>query len=337
MKHPLNNFSSFPTTRLRRVRSGYFSKIITSENNLSVNDLIMPLFVIDGDGVKEKIKSMPGMYRYSLDYLMAYVDEIVNLGIPAIALFPKIDSSLKDSSGGVAVRPDNLMCRSVRKIKSLYPDLGVICDVALDPYTDHGHDGLLFNGIVDNDKTINVLTKQAIVQAEAGCDAVAPSDMMDGRVGAIRRALDENGYQNTQIISYAAKYDSSFYGPFRDAIGSKISNVLVDKSTYQMNPANSNEAIREINLDINEGADMIIIKPGMPYLDVIYRATKELNFPTLAYQVSGEYAMIKHVSANGIINLDRAIIESLIGFKRAGACGILSYFSIEAAKLIKTI
>ena len=296
MKDLSSNLPSFPTTRLRRVRSSYFSKLITSENNLSVNDLIMPLFLVNGHGIKEKINSMPVIYRYSFD---------------------------------------NLICKAVRKIKSVYPDLGVICDVALDPYTDHGHDGLLFNGMVDNDKTVNVLVKQAIVQAEAGCDAVAPSDMMDGRVAAIRFALDDKGYQNTQIISYSAKYASSFYGPFRDAIGSKNPDLAIDKSSYQMNPANSDEAIREIGLDINEGADMVIVKPGMPYLDVIYRASNELKFPTLAYQVSGEYAMIKHVSASGILDLDKAIIESLIGFKRAGACGILSYFSIEAAKLIK--
>ena len=337
MKNISNNSLSFPSTRLRRIRSSYFSKLISSENNLSVNDLIMPLFVIDGIGVREEIKSMPGIYRYSLDTLMGHIDDIVNLEIPAIALFPKIDVSLKDSLGSLALDPDNLICRAVRKIKSAYPDLGVICDVALDPYTDHGHDGLLVNGIVDNDKTINVLTKQAVVQAEAGCDAVAPSDMMDGRVAAIRHALDSEGYQSTQIISYAAKYASSFYGPFRDAVGSKNSNVFIDKSSYQMNPANSNEAIREISLDINEGADMIIVKPGMPYLDIVYRASRELKFPTLAYQVSGEYTMIKHASEKNYLDLDRAIIESLLGFKRAGACGILSYFSIEAAKLIKTI
>ena len=335
MKDLENNLPSFPVARLRRVRSSYFSKLITSENNLSVNDLIMPLFLVDGHGIKENINSMPGIYRYSLDNLMSHIDDIVKLGIPAIALFPKIDVSLKDSDGSQAVDSDNLICKAVRKIKSVYPDLGVICDVALDPYTDHGHDGLLFNGMVDNDKTVNVLVKQAIVQAEAGCDAVAPSDMMDGRVAAIRFALDDKGYQNTQIISYAAKYASSFYGPFRDAIGSKNPDLAIDKSSYQMNPANSDEAIREIGLDINEGADMVIVKPGMPYLDVIYRASNELKFPTLAYQVSGEYAMIKHVSASGILDLDKAIIESLIGFKRAGACGILSYFSIEAAKLIK--
>ena len=335
MKNISNNSPSFPSTRLRRVRSSYFSKIISSENNLSVNDLIMPLFVVDGHGIREEINSMPGMYRYSLDNLMGHIDDIVNLEIPAIALFPKIDVSLKDSDGSSAVDSDNLICKTVRKIKSVYPDLGVICDVALDPYTDHGHDGLLVNGMIDNDKTVKLLTKQAIVQAEAGCDAVAPSDMMDGRVAAIRLALDNKGYQNTQIISYAAKYASSFYGPFRDAVGSKDSNAVIDKSSYQMNPANSNEAIREISLDINEGADMIIVKPGMPYLDIIYRSSSELNFPTLAYQVSGEYAMIKYVSANGMINQDKAILESMIGFKRAGACGILSYFSIDAAKLIK--
>ena len=335
MKNISNNSPSFPSTRLRRVRSSYFSKLISSENDLSVNDLIMPLFIVDGHGVREEIESMPGIYRYSLDNLMVHIDDIVNLEIPAIALFPKIDVSLKDSGGSLAVEPDNLICRAVRKIKSVYPDLGVICDVALDPYTEHGHDGLLVNGIVDNDKTVNVLIKQALVQAEAGCDAVAPSDMMDGRVAAIRLALDDKGYQNTQIISYAAKYASSFYGPFRDAVGSKSSNAVIDKSSYQMNPANSNEAIREISLDINEGADMIIVKPGMPYLDIVYRASSELKFPTLAYQVSGEYTMIRHASEQNFLDLDKAIIESLLGFKRAGACGILSYFSIEAAKLIK--
>ena len=297
----------------------------------------MPLFIVDGHGVIEEIESMPGTHRYSLDNLMVHIDDIVNLEIPAIALFPKIDVSLKDSLGSLAVDSDNLICRAVRKIKSAYPDLGVICDVALDPYTDHGHDGLLVNGIVDNDKTVNVLVKQAMVQAEAGCDAVAPSDMMDGRVGAIRHALDDKGYQSTQIISYAAKYASSFYGPFRIAVGSNTSNVYIDKSSYQMNPANSNEAIREIGLDINEGADMIIVKPGMPYLDIVYRASRELKFPTLAYQVSGEYTMIKNAAEKNYLDLDKAIIESLIGFKRAGACGILSYFSIEAAKLIKSI
>ena len=335
MKNISNNSPTFPNARLRRVRSSYFSKLISSENNLTVNDLIMPLFVVDGHGIREEIKSMPGTYRYSLDNLMVHIEDIVNLEIPAIALFPKIDVSLKDSRGSLAVEPDNLICRAVRKIKSVYPDLGVICDVALDPYTEHGHDGLLVNGIVDNDKTVNVLIKQALVQAEAGCDAVAPSDMMDGRVAAIRLALDDKGYQNTQIISYAAKYASSFYGPFRDAVGSKSSNAVIDKSSYQMNPANSNEAIREISLDINEGADMIIVKPGMPYLDIVYRASSELKFPTLAYQVSGEYTMIRHASDQNFLDLDKAIIESLLGFKRAGACGILSYFSIEAAKLIK--
>ncbi|MEL0174471.1 MAG: porphobilinogen synthase [bacterium] len=337
MKNLSNNFPSFPSTRLRRVRSSYFSKLITSENNLSVNDLIMPLFVTDGIRVREEIKSMPGIYRYSLDTLMGHIDDIIKMEIPAIALFPRIDSNLKDSDGSLALDPDNLICRVVKKIKSEYPNLGVICDVALDPYTDHGHDGLLVNGIVDNDKTLNILVEQAILQAEAGCDAVAPSDMMDGRVAAIRLALDDNGHQETQIISYAAKYASSFYGPFRDAVGSKNSNTVIDKSSYQMNPANSNEAIREISLDINEGADMVIVKPGMPYLDIIYRASSELKFPTLAYQVSGEYAMIKHAAEKNFLDLDKAIIESLLSFKRAGACGILSYFSIDAAKLIKNL
>lgn len=327
---------SFPDTRMRRTRSSIFSKIITEENILSINDLIMPLFIIEGKGLSQPIESMPNIFRYSPDKILGVVEQIVSLGIPAIALFPNIENSIKDETGSLALNSKNLICETVRLIKSEFPNLGIICDVALDPYTDHGHDGLLINGEIDNDKTIDVLVKQSLVQAEAGCDAVAPSDMMDGRVSAIRHALDDNGYKDTQIISYAAKYASSFYGPFRDAIGSN-NKSSIDKTSYQMNPANSDEAMREITLDINEGADMIIIKPGMPYLDIIYRAKEEFNFPILAYQVSGEYSMIYHSSNKGYMDYKKTILESLVCFKRAGACSILSYFSLDVAKLLKDI
>ena len=326
---------SYPQTRMRRTRSNKFSKLITSENILSVNDLIMPLFIVEGKGIVQPIDSMPNIFRYSPDKVLEIIEEVVSLGIPAIALFPNIENSSKDETGSLAYDSKNLICRTVNLIKSKFPHLGIICDVALDPYTDHGHDGLLINDEIDNDKTIDALVKQSLVQAQAGCDAVAPSDMMDGRVSAIRHALDEKGFQNTQIISYAAKYASSFYGPFREAVGSNDLKTIIDKSSYQMNPSNSDEAMREIALDINEGADMIIIKPGMPYLDIIYRAKTEFNFPILAYQVSGEYSMISHTSKQGYIDYKKSIIESLISFKRAGACGILSYFSVDAAKILK--
>ena len=328
---------SFPDTRMRRTRSSIFSKIITTEHSLSINELIMPLFIIEGKGLLKPVESMPNIFRYSPDKILGVVEQIVSLGIPAIALFPNIENSIKDETGSLALNSKNLICETVRLIKSEFPDLGIICDVALDPYTGHGHDGLLINGEIDNDKTIDVLVKQSLVQAEAGCDAVAPSDMMDGRVSAIRHALDDNGYKDTQIISYAAKYASSFYGPFRDAIGSNNPKRSIDKTSYQMNPTNSDEAMREISLDINEGADMIIIKPGMPYLDIIYRAKEEFNFPILAYQVSGEYSMIYHSSNKGYMDYKKTILESLVCFKRAGARGILSYFSLDVAKLLKDI
>ena len=327
--------ASYPQTRMRRNRSNKFSQLITSENILSVNDLIMPLFIVEGKEVVQPIDSMPNIFRYSPDKLLELIEEVVSLEIPAIALFPKIENSFKDQAGSLAYDSKNLICSTVRLIKSEFPDLGIICDVALDSYTVHGHDGLLINDEIDNDKTNEALIKQSIVQAEAGCDAVAPSDMMDGRVLAIRRALDEKGFQNTQIISYAAKYASSFYGPFREAVCSNSVKNVIDKSSYQMNPSNSDEAMREIDLDINEGADMIIIKPGMPYLDIIYRASTEFNIPILAYQVSGEYSMISHASKQGYIDYKKSIFESLISFKRAGACGILSYFSIDVARIFK--
>ena len=320
---------------MRRNRENVFSKLITAESTLSVNDLIMPLFVVEGKGVSQPIESMPNIFRYSPDTVLKVVEKVVSLEIPAIALFPKIENGFKDKTGSLAYDSNNLICETVRLIKSEFPNLGVICDVALDPYTDHGHDGLLINDQIDNDETIKALVKQSLVQAEAGCDAIAPSDMMDGRVSAIRDALDHKGFQGTQIFSYAAKYASSFYGPFREAVESNNLKNVFDKSSYQMNPANSDEAMREISLDINEGADMIIIKPGMPYLDIIYRAQKEFNFPILAYQVSGEYSMIFHISKKGYIDYEKAVLESLIGFKRAGACGILSYFSLDAARMLK--
>ena len=336
MKKYSSTAAYFPKTRMRRNRGNIFSKLITAESTLSVNDLIMPLFVVEGKGVSQSIESMPNIFRYSPDKVLKVVEKVVSLEIPAIALFPKIEDSFKDKTGSLAYNSNNLICETVRLIKSEFPNLGVICDVALDPYTDHGHDGLFINDAIDNDETIKALVKQSLVQAEAGCDAIAPSDMMDGRVSAIRDALDCKGLQSTQIISYAAKYASSFYGPFREAVGSNNLKNVIDKSSYQMNPANSDEAMREISLDINEGADMIIIKPGMPYLDIIYRAQKEFNFPILAYQVSGEYSMIFHISKKGYIDYEKAVLESLIGFKRAGACGILSYFSLDAAKMLKS-
>ena len=325
----------FPSTRLRRVRNSKWMRRLVSENDISASDLIQPIFIKENLSGIESIESMPNIFRYSPDKVLKVVEKVVSLEIPAIALFPKIEDNLKDKSGSLAYNSDNLICETVRLIKSEFPNLGVICDVALDPYTDHGHDGLLINDQIDNDETIKALVKQSLVQAEAGCDAIAPSDMMDGRVSAIRDALDSKGLKDTQIISYAAKYASSFYGPFREAVGSNNLKNVIDKSSYQMNPANSDEAMREISLDINEGADMIIIKPGMPYLDIIYRAQKEFNFPILAYQVSGEYSMIFHISKKGYINYEKAVLESLIGFKRAGACGILSYFSLDAAKMLK--
>ena len=328
------NIGQFPTTRLRRLRMKDFSRRMISENNLTVNDLIWPIFVCEGNNIADKINSMPGVFRYSIDNILKELETVVKLKIPAIALFPQIDSALKNKEGSQAIDENNLICRTIRSIKKQFPDLGVICDVALDPFTDHGHDGLIVNDIVDNDATLKVLEKQALVQANAGCDIIAPSDMMDGRVAAIRHYLDENNFIDTQIMSYAAKYASSFYGPFRDAVGSNNSKKTIDKSSYQMNPANSNEAIREVELDISEGADMVIIKPGMPYLDIIYRVKSECNIPVFAYQVSGEYAMITYAAKNQCINKQDAMLESIIAFKRAGADGVLSYFALEVAKIL---
>ena len=321
----------FPSTRLRRIRMKEFSRRLVSENNLSVNDLIWPLFVCEGNNIADKINSMPGVFRYSIDNILKELETAVKLKIPAIALFPQIDSGLKDEKGSEATNENNLICRTIKSIKKNFPDLGVICDVALDPYTNHGHDGLVVNNIVDNDTTLEVLEKQALVQAVAGCDIIAPSDMMDGRVARIRNILDKNKFQNTLILSYAAKYASKFYGPFRDAISSSGNLKGGSKSTYQMDIANSNEALREVALDIQEGADMVMVKPGMPYLDIIHRIKSEFNIPTFAYQVSGEYAMIKGAINNNWLD-SQVIKESLLSFKRAGADGILTYFAKEIAE-----
>tara|TARA_B100000029_G_scaffold491739_1_gene552269 strand:- start:740 stop:1744 length:1005 start_codon:yes stop_codon:yes gene_type:complete len=325
------SLEKFPTTRLRRLRMKEFTRRLVAENHLSVDDLIWPIFVCEGNNISDKIDSMPGVFRYSIDNALKEIEKVVKLKIPAIALFPQIDNSLKNEDGSEAINENNLICRTIKSIKKNFPVLGVICDVALDPYTSHGHDGLVIDDIVNNDKTLEVLEKQALVQAQAGCDIIAPSDMMDGRIGKIRQALDENDFQNTLILSYAAKYASKFYGPFREAISSSANLKGGSKSTYQMDIANSNEALREVALDINEGADMVMIKPGMPYLDIIQRIKSEFKLPTFAYQVSGEYAMIK-----GAINnhwLDTKVIrESLLSFKRAGADGILTYFAKEIAE-----
>lgn len=326
--------NSFPRIRMRRNRLSEFSRKLISENNLSFNDLIYPIFITYGSKVKEEISSMPGIYRYSLDLLHKEIEYISSLNIPAIALFPKIENELKTPDGKEALNKNNLICKAIKISKKVNPNLGVITDVALDPYTDHGHDGIVKEDQIDNDLTLDILCKQALVQAEAGCDIIAPSDMMDGRVGAIRDNLDEHGLINVQIMSYAAKYASSFYGPFRDAVGSAVNLSKKSKNSYQMDPANSAEALREIRLDINEGADMIIIKPGMPYLDIISKAKNEFNFPVIAYQVSGEYSMIKGAIQNGWIDEEKIIFETMMCFKRAGCDGIITYFAPIVAKKI---
>ena len=323
----------FPQSRLRRTRVADWSRRLVRENELVVNDLIWPLYVREGEKVSEPIPSMPGVERHSIDYLAMKAAEAYELGIPAIALFPKTPSDKKTADGKEALNPDNLVNRAIRTIKAAVPEIGVIVDVALDPYTSNGHDGLLKDGVILNDETLEVLAKQALVQAEAGADIVAPSDMMDGRVKAIREALDKKKFQNTQIMAYAAKYASAFYGPFRDAVGS--GGVLQgDKKTYQMDPGNSDEAIREIALDLAEGADSIIVKPGMPNLDIVRRVRDTFLIPTYAYQVSGEYSMLHAAAANGWLDLEAVMMESLIAFKRAGANGVLTYFAPDAAKII---
>jgi porphobilinogen synthase len=311
-----------------------------AENVLSPADLIWPVFIIEGENAREPIASMPGVERLSIDLMVEAARKAAALGIPAIALFPRIDPAKKTEDGREAANPDNLVCRAVRALKKQVPEIGVLCDVALDPFTSHGHDGVLADGDVHNDATIAMLVKQALVQADAGCDIIAPSDMMDGRVGAIRAALEEKGHHNVLIMAYAAKYASAFYGPFRDALGSAKAPDLPglkagDKRTYQMDPCNGDEALREVELDLAEGADLVMVKPGMPYLDIVRRVKDAFGVPTFAYQVSGEYSMLCAAMDKGWLDRDRALLEALIAFKRAGASGILTYFAVEAATLLR--
>jgi porphobilinogen synthase len=325
----------FPATRMRRLRRHDWTRKLVAENALSVSDLIWPLFPIDGTNVREPVASMPGAERLSIDNIVRAAEEAAELGIPALGLFPYNDPALKTEDGREAANPDNVICRAVRAIKKEVPEIGVMCDVALDLYTTHGHDGVVIDGYVANDESIEALVRQALVQAEAGCDVIAPSDMMDGRVGAIREALESAGFKNTMIMSYAAKYASAFYGPYRDAVGSSKA-LKGDKRSYQMDPANSDEAMREVALDLAEGADMVMVKPGMPYLDIVRRVKEEFRVPTFVYQVSGEYSMLMAAIERGWLDRERAILESLTGFKRAGANGILTYFARDAARLFKT-
>ncbi|MBM3534612.1 MAG: porphobilinogen synthase [Alphaproteobacteria bacterium] len=320
---------------MRRVRMQGWTRRLVAENRLSADDLIWPVFVQEGSGVSSDIAAMPGVQRHAIDRLVDAVGEAGDLGVPAIALFPYTDPARKDPDGTYATDPGNLMCRTVRALKKAHPEIGVICDVALDPYTSHGHDGLLRDGKIVNDATVEVLVRQALALADAGCDVIAPSDMMDGRVGAIRRALDDRGYTDVMIMAYAAKYASGFYGPFRDAIGSKGNLGGASKSTYQINPANGDEAIREVGLDLAEGADMVMVKPGLPYLDIVHRVKEAFHAPTFAYQVSGEFSMIRAAAERGWIDGERVMMESLLAFKRAGADGVLTYFAVEAAQKLK--
>ena len=324
----------YPNLRLRRNRKSNWSRRLVSENTLSVNDLILPVFVVEGKNKKIPIKSMPGIFRYSIDKLNQVIGNAVSLKIPMVAIFPYINKSLKNARGTEALNKNNLVCRATNFIKKKYKDkIGVMCDVALDPYTSHGHDGLLKSGKIINDETIKILISQSLIQAEAGCDVIAPSDMMDGRIGLIRKALDKNNFQHVQLLSYAVKYASSFYGPFRDAVGSK--NLLKgDKKTYQMDYSNSDEAIREVTLDIKEGADMVMVKPGLPYLDIIKNIKNKFKIPVFAYQVSGEYSLIINSINQGIVS-DKIILETLISFKRAGANAIITYFADKIAKSLK--
>lgn len=326
---------AFPTTRMRRVRRWDWSRRLVREHRLSVDNLIWPVFIQDGDNLRKPIASMPGVERLTIDLAVEAVARAAALKIPAVALFPATDPAKKSADGEEALNPENLVCRAVRAIKAAGLDIGVICDVALDPYTTHGQDGLVRDGYVVNDESLVMLGKQAVIQAQAGCDVIAPSDMMDGRIGAVRQALDAAGFQQVLILAYAAKYASAYYGPFRDAVGSKGNLGKGDKRTYQMDPANSDEALREVALDLQEGADMVMVKPGMPYLDIIQRLKTTFGAPTYAYQVSGEYSMICAAAANGWLDRTAAMEESLLAFRRAGADGILTYFAIEMAERLK--
>ncbi len=330
-----NSWGTYPATRLRRNRRDDWSRRLVRETCLRVDDLIWPVFVHEGQQARQPIDSMPGVERLSLDLLVPAAGEACRLGIPALAIFPATPLEKKTAEADEAFNPENLVCRAVRAIKqSLGNQIGVICDVALDPYTSHGQDGLVRNGYVVNDESVEALCRQAVVQAQAGCDVIAPSDMMDGRIGGIRQALDQAGYQHVRLLSYAAKYASAFYGPFRDAVGSARSLGSGDKRTYQMDPANGDEALREVALDLAEGADLVMVKPGMPYLDIVRRVKETFAVPTYAYQVSGEYAMLCAADERGWLDRQRVILESLGGFKRAGADGILTYFAVEAARML---
>ena len=329
----MKSISSYPSTRLRRNRKKEWSRRLVQESTLSPNDLIWPIFICEGTNVKERINTMPGVYRHSIDKLEKLVESAMDKNIPMIALFPNIPNSKKNSKGSEALNKNNLVCKALRLIRKNYKNIGIMCDVALDPYTSHGHDGILKNNYVDNDETIKILIKQSLLQAEMGCDVIAPSDMMDGRVGEIRKALDKNNYELVQILSYAVKYASNFYGPFRDAVGSK-KTLKGDKKNYQMDFRNSKEALREVALDIKEGADFVMVKPGMPYLDIIKLIRDNFKIPVFAYQVSGEYSLIKNGIKNQILN-EGAIIESLTSFKRAGASAVVTYFAEEIAQKLR--
>jgi porphobilinogen synthase len=318
---------------MRRLRRHDWSRRLVAETHLSPADFIWPIFILAGESRREPVATMPGVERLSIDHAVEAARDAARVGIPVIALFPYTENSLKNADGTEAFNPDNLVCRAVRAIKAAVPDIGIMCDVALDPYTSHGHDGLLVDGQIVNDETVAALVRQALVQVEAGCDIIAPSDMMDGRIGAIRSALEAAGHKDVLLLAYAAKFASAFYGPFRDAVGS-FSALTGDKRTYQMDPANSDEALREVALDIAEGADMVMVKPGMPYLDVLSRVKRRFGMPTVAYQVSGEYAMLVAASQNGWLDREKAMMESLLAFKRAGADAILTYFAPEAAELL---
>jgi porphobilinogen synthase len=327
--------ADYPVNRPRRLRHDEFSRRLVREHSLSVNDLIYPVFVTEGKKVKQAIDSMPGVVRYSLDTLLPVAEECVKLGVPIMALFPVIDPALKTPEGGEAINIDGLIPRVVMALKKRFPELGILTDVALDPYTSHGQDGVIdADGYVMNDITVQILTQQALIQAQSGVDIVAPSDMMDGRIASIREALEDNGYIHTRIMAYSAKFASAFYGPFRDAVGSANNLGKSNKLTYQMDPGNIDEALREVAADLREGADMVMVKPGMPYLDVLRRVKDAFRVPTFAYQVSGEYAMLKAAAANGWLDHDKVMMETLLGFKRAGADGILTYFALAAAKLL---
>jgi len=327
---------SFPLHRPRRNRHDAFSRALVREHRLHPSDLIYPVFMLDGQGRAENVSSMPGVQRLSLDRLLPVAERCLELGIPVMALFPVLDAGLKTEDGREALNPEGLVPRVVMELKRRFPELGLMTDVALDPFTTHGQDGLIdADGYVLNDETVAVLTQQALVQAHAGVDIVAPSDMMDGRIGAIRRALEEKRLIHTRVMAYSAKYASAFYGPFREAVGSKSSLGKSNKKVYQMDPANSDEALREVAMDIAEGADMVMVKPGMPYLDIVQRVKAEFRMPTFAYQVSGEYAMLKAAAANGWLDHDAAMMEALMAFKRAGADGVLTYFALDAARLMR--